>query len=520
MRNSSKYAKKKSVSTSQASSSSKSKGSSFLSKVGGFFKKVVPVAASFIPGPVGTIAKAITGNDPEWWSDPAGMEVATNVPYSEPITVGTAGTSKYSTPRHSILEFVSGPRPDQTADYSAHIMDIPLEFVDTYLLPKVRRVVNAVYLRENTEYQQAFEVGATIYALKKTLEKWKYMAERSLPIFPTFNDPHMPMLTTTQKANLDAAISQLAEKLRASVRLPATLCRYLDWRFGRIFRSNNSAKAGIVLYDAITLNIPWTTGSPTASLSGYIEALFTELSTVSQANADLFNAYHGHTQDVAVDPVMQYHYDAKEFVLRTNLDVDAKNLGTNDDQVPNVIIMDSELDNKTVFMASTVSVRCIKGGDTVSLFPIDTVIAWAYCSSAWPGNGFAQLANYYYPGWNRIDLEPVDLYEIAVDGSISVGQGTYILNTLRLVAAKQLDYYNAELFVALKPAAEGAALTLVDLTSIDIDTGIVPDDIIYTEQKYAFANLVSERANYAGKNAAAKEILQDFEQFVQEEKIG
>lgn len=518
----------------KTSTTVKKKG--ILGKVGGFIKKALPVAASFLPGPIGTVAKAITGNDPEWWADPEGTSPATNVPYSDPIvtpfkftnasTGAVSVEGQTNTLRYSIGEFCSvapGSAADNTYKSAEPFLVIhPTdELIDTYLVPKIRKVVNAVYLRTTDEYKAALSIGATIYALKKTLEKWRYMVERSLPIMPAFTQGAFPMLTVANKPFLDSAIKQLEEKLRGSIRLPATLCRYLDWRYGRIFRSNMSAKAGLILYDVMPLTISWpTTGTevipPPNSLSGYITYLFQMLTQVSQANADIYNTYLGHTQDVAVDDAYQYVYDAKEFVLRTNLDVaapvvsgDSDIAGENYVLPTDTIIMDSEIDPKTLFMASTVSTQIADGtGKETCLFPVLSAMAYACIST---GSGFFQSPS---KSWIATALTS---YVVNVTASLSSTAMRALLP--RLLACKQLDIYNMDM-LAYKPASTttGDPATVLDLTNIDIDTALVPDSLTQMEQKYAFANLMSERAHYAGKGAAANELVADVQELTVDRK--
>ena len=155
--------------------------------------------------------------------------------------------------RPAFLEFRSA-RPTTIGGVSQDFcMFVDQRMVTQYLMPQVRKVINAVTLQDAADYASALEVNATIYALWRNLQKWDFLLKHGQTFLPTIADGAFPMLTNASAAFLQSTITRLEEYLRANVRLPHTLCEYLTWRYGRVFRSNASAKAAFVMYDLVIL---------------------------------------------------------------------------------------------------------------------------------------------------------------------------------------------------------------------------------------------------------------------------
>lgn len=500
------------------------KGGGFLSKIGGFVKKALPVAAKLIPGPVGLAAKAASSifNDPEWWQYRLGGGVSTNVPLSDVnynVGPGISNTParKVADFHCAIVEFVgqntvkvawNNTVPTVTVgDTLSAVITPSAEMISSYLLPPVRRVVNAVYLQSVESYTYAFQSGANIYAMWRQLLKLKYLSEHAEPYMPNIFDGSIPILMAENKALLDSLITRCEEKLRSSIRLPHTLCEYLAWRYGRVYRTNSSHKAGLVMYNVIELN------APTSVYVQFINKCFDNLvgAGVAQANADLYNAFLDHDYAVVIADDTQMRYDAKEFVLRTNLDLSGDGPSSLNDVSPDIIVMDSDLPCAETFTASTVSTigqLTESGGALETLMPVKSAAFYVWASNVLvrtgtPLSGF-KLASPVQGSGYRFEVSGPTIVGLTTTtgsagnvpvSSITLAQLDALYTALQLARlCKQMDCYNMEVYFAVNgPATNGTdvywAGSYFDVTALAIDTGFVQNDIIGNEHRIAFANL-------------------------------
>lgn len=505
-----------------------------LSKVGNFVGKAANIASKFLPGIGGTIAKGLANvfNDPEWWQSVPGDAVTLNTPLRYTELSLPSGGSKL---RPALVEFASAVGAGTKLD-DAPIMRPTEAMVTQYLMPQIRKVVNAIPLQSAEAYKRVLANNAACYATWRCLLKYDYMLKHGQTYLASFDDPMFPILQVKNAATLQSLIGRLEEYLRASVRLPHTLCEYLAWRYGRVYKSTNSAKAALVLYNVFEL------GTSMTQLQNYINEMVTFSSTsfdLQQANTDLYNAYYDHDMAVVIRDDTQFSYDAKEFLLRTNADLAASTLTRGDD--PNAVYIDSTLDNPTTFMASTVSTLGVDtAGVACVLFPvykanffmptpaslyqldtggIDRNTRWAMYigqdTDAMP-YGWLTITD---SQWSRLPL---------VSGQVNpevTSFATYGVNALTAAAAcKACDVYNKDLYVAFTAYAANspgatpqvAKAVFVDITSLSMDMGLVPDAIIGNEQVYAFANLVdNERKTSTSYAKAEKAIARDTANFVE-----
>lgn len=377
-----------------------------LSKVGDLAKKALPTALSFIPGVGGALSKVAEGvfNDPEWWQETPGNQIATNIPYTNQTTNRRYLAKNYSDAgpdgdkvnyevnyfRNSILEFYCTTFANAAPENLGFVLEPTETQVAQWVLPAVRKVVNAVPLQSVADYRKTLQLTATYYAMWHQLKKYLFLLDHPQSYMPNLNTSAMPLLQNEAYPWLQSTVQRMESFLRASVRLPHTLCEVLAWRYGRTYRSNNSAKAAFVLYNVLDLT------ASQEDADAFIAQINKQLNSsigISSAVTDLYNAYYDHDLAVDIKPETQCHYDGKEFVLRTNLDICGLGWREGTTAVakkfygcdPDIIVMDSELPNAETFMSSSISctidVPSDKEGDVYKiqvLMPVQGCHIWAY----------------------------------------------------------------------------------------------------------------------------------------------
>lgn len=550
------------------------------SKVGGIVGKVGSLAAKFgnlIPGVggiVSTVGKMVSKNDPEWWRHHAVQGVTTNIPLqqtdhqivsgayaSKDGEVGSPINVTAVNLRPAVLEFAAADRfpAVATGPFYPKLLDRDTvinptrEQASTYILQNVRKVVNAIPLQSVEAYMQVLQVNATAYALRHQLDKWIFMSKHNAPYMPSMMDGSFSLLAPANYSTLVALRDRLSQHLSASVRLPHTLCCYLAWRFGRMYRSSNDAKAAFVSYDVLAVDTPiaqveWMV-SKLIGFSAGSDSLNTYTLTngeLNAAQADLYNAYIKHDQSVIINDETQCMFDAKEFVLRTNCDIVSEKAANFGEVLLDQIFMDSSLDNPTTFIASTTSTAYRTSGDTTTqlpLFPIRTVSALFYTdfNTAYALNEAASVSvdsvrvgpivqpgtpiisnslETYAPskGWNRMDIfrfigatfSPL----ILEMGDFPTPTNGWFAPMLCSMFAKALEYYNVEIYgafawdvVVIEGTNHLVPVKAIDLTTSSYDMALTTGDILKTTQTYAFANLMEDSVtSYSavlGQQAAA-----------------
>jgi hypothetical protein len=544
-------------------------------------KTAVGVASNFLPGPLGAIVRTISGNDPEWWQSVKGDEITLNDPLrvidTETPTFAAYQIKRALHPRYAIAEFLvwrkskvdSSDTPYREA--VCKVITPNTNTITQYLMPKIREVINAVVLQEADDYGVVLENQATIYAIWQQLKKLDYMLKHGTTYIQSLNDEAFPVFQTKNAAYLQSTINRLEEYLRAYVRLPHTLCEYLAWRFGRIYKSNDSAKAGLILYNVLPLT------AETEVYDQVIQELMDQISStpgMQKAASDLYNTYKDHEYKVEIKDDTQFFYDRKEFALRCNLtgfitaydgyfmyplpssieaDVKAGKMRVDNPAQP--IMLDSTCDNKTLFMASTVSSMGLERASQEPdvLFPVCQAVR-CYIPSVWfdgtdyndgstppravtqnDGGTFVSEGGVLFEKAKRTALhssDPTLMRTVAATNTnwsyiqfgmdhvycqINVGNkfGSDWLGAM--AACKALDLYNMGIFFPVSNSgASGvqlANLTLcsaIDITTLSIDEGQPTMTTLETEHVYAFANLVEmSRKRSESLKEAEKELAHD-----------
>lgn len=323
--------------------------------LGNTIGSIAKVVGNIAPGPIGMLAKMAGNlfNDPSWYRRYQSGGLTTNVPLRvtrKGGAYGSSGTVPSATEtRPFLLEmissaFLTGPTDTNSYD-NISVINIPEEFITTFVIPQIRHVLNAIPLQSTNDYAIAMMASATLYAVKVSLERYVYLIGHQQPVIPAALAV-FPITNPANFATLQALIRRIEATLSARVRLPDILIEMLSWRYGRTYKSNLSAKSGWVLYNVLPL------GATISRMTGLITGLEGVLSNVAQATADIFNAYTTHKQVCPPIPGSEIHYDVEEFVLRTNMDLFTNRASGFD---PNLFIMDSDLENDPVFMATAMS---------------------------------------------------------------------------------------------------------------------------------------------------------------------
>jgi len=487
---------------------------------------VLRTAGKFLPGVWGTAAKLLGEglNDPEWWQSVPGNQVTLNSPLRD-VSVGKVGSTDdfqgeisnldaYKR-RFAIAEFISTSTEMDLNGYA--VIRPSATAVTQYLMPEIRKVVNAIPLQAADHYRVSFVVNATIYAMWQQLKKFDYMLKHGQTYLASMNDPSFPLFQVENSAFLQSTIVRLEEYLRANVRLPHTLCEYLAWRYGRVYKSNNSAKAGLVMYNVLDLR-----QTPEA-WSYAIKYLMTQISRSTQyqaANTDLYNAYFDHDQAVHVKEDTQFRYDMKEFMLRTNSRLETPFIT---DATLNAIVIDSSLDNATAYMASTVSTPGVGDDGNVSiLFPVRGIKVYMTFGTVFSATDERNDYNEYFvtavgTGQDRYPRIKFQVREGSIWGCLNVTPCFYGSQRIygsteqngtdlwiqSMLACKSMDIYNKGLYL-MDADSQGNPQFAIDASSISIDTGVVTDDVLGVEHVYAFANLVHQ-ARKRGESYAKAE---------------
>jgi len=356
------------------------KKKNFWEKLGdaamGLAKNVIPTALSMVPvaGPaLSAVAQNMlsTENDDEWF----GEFKAAGATFNEMLmcTSNSLEDTKYG---------VSGNVRNMLGAFATYgtmlnFGDKVRENVFPAFLAQIRAKTNNVLVDDVTKYWYALADGAQLYAIYYNLQKYLKFAS-NIPL-------NAPTVTEFMMAANPRVISQLSglsdtlrDFLKTSVKIPYALSSYLRWRYGTIFLSENSAKAGLISYDitrvqtrqagsAVSKSIEWTNTKPARSVNDAadrvveqiteaISAIKYDLLQLGRANADIFVALSAHSADFTVD---DRHYDEKEFNLRMNLTTPFSTCTTKNDTVR--LLLDSRLDLNAAIQATSISTLPTKG---------------------------------------------------------------------------------------------------------------------------------------------------------------
>lgn len=498
---------------------------STFSKIMSGVGSIANIAGSVLPGPIGLIAKTAGKvlNDDEWWENERGNEATMNQPLAfRNYTVKYGNTTKTVwAPRPGILCFSgSGQtvvRPNNTpVAITNPVMDFDSGEFTSYVIPAVRKVVNATDLRDVGEYQQVFIATVMLYATRAHLRKIRDLTQMKKPFMPDYTDGSFPILTAANKAWLDSTIEHLDLKLKSSARLPHTLCQYLTWRFGRVFRMSDSARSGIVIYSpAFALDTALT------NWDTYIANAFDLIAEFPQAYLDLYNAWDTHEQNITIPEDTKFRYDCKEFCLRLNLSVNASYPSNKFTGIPRPVVIDSDLNNQATFMATTMSTEAgvrsnfTPGTAAVScLFPVGHAYIYAYFTNEFISATGGNTSYVYTPcqtplsshHWGYLDVQP-QLINTDTDPSTSVSSTVHVALQCFMVS-----YYNCQQYVAFKyydSAASNYKDVYIDVTAMSMDTGFVEEAALTNEHEYALANLASDTKHYDTRGEKRQEAIKE-----------
>jgi hypothetical protein len=510
------------------------KSTGILGKIGSLVNKVAGVA-KYVPGVVGNVAgvveKITSANDPEWWQHVPGDGLSCNAPLST-VTSGdyTVGSNSYKlcNMRPAILEFQSSQFRSDGGYNVPHVMMCDERMITQYVMPAVRKVANAITLQSAADYKTALELQATMYAMWVNLKKYDYYLKQGLPFMPNQNTKAFPILQVENASWLQSTIARLEEYLHSHVRLPHTLCEYLNWRYGYTFRMRMTAKSGLVWYNITPITAAISDSDSIYSYQTIIDNIQNELSSsegIQKAVSDLYNAYIDHDQSVTHDATRDMIYDSKEFCLRTNLDLGpSSTIWTGIDE--NVIIIDSNLDNQTVFMASTISTT---SGSDFPLFPVFSANAYAHIgkefnlhSTTMNIGAVASNEDWDYGRWDALGLDYY-WYRMQILPAVAALTDNQDIRSVYAMAttAMACNFYNVGCFVAAYSNSSTAFTTsYYDITQVPYDAANVSDIVIQNEQIMAFANLVSEsNKDITTYKQVEKRVAKDVANFVEQNDV-
>jgi hypothetical protein len=495
------------------------KATGTLGKVANVVGNVAGIASKFLPGIGGTIASGLANilNDPEWWQTIPGEQITLNVPLRlarSGYVLEVEGRPRMEgfALRPAFVDIVSSsPQGSETGE----VIKPTDTMITQYLLPQIRKVVNAVPLQDADSYAAVFASSTGVYAIWRHLKKCDYLLKHGQTYLPNLNDGAFPVFQVENAAWLQSTINRLEEYLRANVRLPHTLCEYLAWRFGRFYRSCASARAAIVSYSPIPLN------ASIAEINQIISGLMQVPASTEarqKANSDLYNTYFDHDLMVEIRDDTQLTYDPKEFALRTNCDIGKAS--DNPTGIP--VYLDSSLDNATVFMASTVSTYWRdEDGDapleqSYCLFPISRINIAMYSDKKigyYDENDSDHVDSIIGTGWSWTEIQESYVDLTAPGGTYpTLATARFLFNVL---LCKALELYNKNQFLMCYAGdtIADAPFIALDATAPAYDMAVTTDVVIANEQVFAFANLVNvdrKRSMTIGQadKVAAKEVAE------------
>jgi hypothetical protein len=384
---------------------------------------VLPSVLSMVPvaGPLlAKVASAVTGNDDEWFSEftAAGatfneLLADTKLSEEEHMRLVTPGMM-------SIQVDVLEDAPNASATYESQYLPI--------LLAYIRKKTNNVLVTTESDYWTAFVTASKLYAIYYTLQKYVDLTADLPTNIPALTGA-IPCINPINYSAMVGIVDSLANYLKITIKLPYAWTEYLRWRFGTMFLSENTGKAGLISYDYKYLTqsglLVFDANCTPALIAAMIDSFKGQLAATSRAAADINLAYEDHQIRYNVE---KRHYDAKEFNLRCNLNSDStrgipsegwKPLGT-------LVYLDSRLDQNAAVQAVTLSTA--GDGNWAPFHIMGMAVAW-YVSKAYnvpyydeaPG---AWLTAVESAGW-RVRNVTYDLVDQISLINVKTGQGAY-----------------------------------------------------------------------------------------------
>jgi hypothetical protein len=324
----------------------------------------IPVAGPLLA----RVFNAVTNNDDEWFSE----YTAAGATFNELIAdskLDADGHMRLITPAIlSVRVDVLADAPNAASTFQNQYLPIILAYV--------RKKTNNVLVTAESDYWTAFLVASKLYAIYYTLKKYVELTSDLPTNIPALTGT-LPLVNPINFSAMVGVVDSLENYLKITVKLPFAWTEYLRWRFGTMFYSENTGKAGLISYDyANIVTAGASVFDPSvvpASISVAIDTLKASLAATSRAVADIKLAYDDHQIRFDVD---KRHYDAKEFNLRCNLN-SSETRGIPSagyEPIGTLLYLDSRLDQNAAVQAITLSTR---GADNYAPFHIRGMnIAW------------------------------------------------------------------------------------------------------------------------------------------------
>jgi hypothetical protein len=345
------------------------KSASTLSKVMSFAKKGIQFALPIVK-------TALSLNDDEWFS----KYKTSGATFAEPLTsteTWDEGKPRSEAQVETLVHSKVVPALTQVStDFNVNYGDQNTSF-DSAIMPSVlayvRNKTNNVLVETPDAYRNALVATIQLYSIYYTLRKYEKLT-LNIPL----NVPTLPLgvnaLAPETYSQAVGIADALEGYLKTTVGAPYHILAYVRWRFGTTFKSDNTGRPGLVVYDPFASrtyayrNLKRVNPDPSAndplitwihnehetlpyiqSLKDAIGRLQTRIMNCGRAAADLHTAYKDHQVDYSVNDSI---YDAKEYNLRCNLTSPMK-IAAGFDKVE--LILDSRLDQNAALQAVTCS---------------------------------------------------------------------------------------------------------------------------------------------------------------------
>lgn len=405
-------------------------------KAGLDLTKAAQPQAGGLPGliqNIGGVAKSIlsTLNDDEWFGKFNGNGAA----FNELLKASEEGTDSLVQKRKKNGEIDYAPVNSKVYNILVPYAEVSVKYndadkvVDTYMpsvIAYVRNKTNNVLTSETKDYYKAFVTSAKLLMVYYHLQKLEKLALNVPQNVPNITE----VIPFIQPINITAIMGMkdaLRDYIESAVRLPYALTSYLRWRFGTVFMSANTKKAGLISYVPdttvggnryiITSNQILDSAGWIRRLQDLISALKYELATVGRANADLYHAYSDH--EIKYD-VEDRHYDEKEFCLRQNYTVTPQTSGQNvyDCFKDNVLCLDSRLDMNAAIQAVLISTRTDDVDDIVPFVVVDEALYFDFSATKPKAMELAKFNNLHEDvnqdqpeGWYELHISEIARFD-------------------------------------------------------------------------------------------------------------
>lgn len=389
-------------------SSVASKAAPFLKMIPGFGNTIGGVADI-----VGKIGSSLSANDPEWYARYTAAGVSMNelliCRNVENFTRFETGEPYEKNFRHDgtqlqlipAVELVGVARPDQYDKLANRTKD---ELLPT-ILAEVRKATNNVLQDHVDDYWTTFCNFIHLYEIYYSGMKLIKLSEDYPLNIPDLSE----LFTVLGPANISTfkgAIESLKHYLESTVKLPHALVEYIRWRFGTMFLSDNTERAGLVSYSPVglyafnkrdddiaaglgnikeydeidtiggTITDMYKDGvAPSLELQRpivwyeTIRTIKTRIASLNRAPADMKLAYDDHGVRYDVNP---RSWDAKEANLRSNMAFLGQRQAGAGSIAKNVqVVLDSHLEMSAGIQSVTLSTNV--DGDVendIALFPL------------------------------------------------------------------------------------------------------------------------------------------------------